>query len=137
MLVGGGGNVGVFISNGEVILIDNKYEILEDVFMASLRDDITDKPIKYIINTHFHHDHSDGNRAFENKESRLYLIKTPKRMMKMSNFMGGYINLSKILSSQNMITHHCLYLPMKVKMSISQGNEEIELYNWESSHRWR
>jgi len=28
MLVGGGGNVGVFISNGEVILIDNKYEII-------------------------------------------------------------------------------------------------------------
>ena len=63
MLVGGGGNVGVFISNQEVILIDNKYEIIEDVLMASLRE-ITDKPIKYIINTHFHHDHSDGNRAF-------------------------------------------------------------------------
>ena len=56
MLLGGGGNVGVFISDGEVILIDNKYEILEDVLMASLRE-ITDKPIKYIINTHFHHDH--------------------------------------------------------------------------------
>ena len=51
MLVGGGGNVGVFITNNEVILIDNKYEIIEDILMASLRE-ITDKPIKYIINTY-------------------------------------------------------------------------------------
>ena len=63
LLVGGGGNVGVFVTEKDVILIDNKYEIIEEVLMSSLRT-ITDKPIKYIINTHFHHDHSDGNRAF-------------------------------------------------------------------------
>ena len=51
MLVGGGGNVGVFISNEEVILIDNKYEIIEEVLMSSLRE-ITSNPIKHIINTH-------------------------------------------------------------------------------------
>ena len=37
MLVGGGGNVGVFISDQNVVLIDNKYEIIEDILMTSLK----------------------------------------------------------------------------------------------------
>ena len=37
MLVGGGGNVGVFVSENDVVLIDNKYEIIEDILMASLK----------------------------------------------------------------------------------------------------
>ena len=89
MLLGGGGNVGVFISDGEVILIDNKYEILEDILMASLRE-ITDKPIKYIINTHFHHDHSDGNRAFGKQGIPIISHQNAKkRMMEDIELYGG------------------------------------------------
>ena len=51
MLIGGGGNVGVFVSDKNVIMVDNKYEIIEEVLMSSLRE-ITSNPIKYIINTH-------------------------------------------------------------------------------------
>ena len=51
MLIGGGGNVGVFVSDKNVIMVDNKYEIIEEVLMSSLRE-ITSNPIKHIINTH-------------------------------------------------------------------------------------
>ena len=37
MVVGGGGNVGVFVSDKNVIMIDNKYEIIENVMMSTLR----------------------------------------------------------------------------------------------------
>src|SRR6056300_962662 len=95
MLVGGGGNVGVFISSGEVILIDNKYEIIEDVLMASLRE-ITDKPIKYIINTHFHHDHSDGNRAFGKEGIPIISHQNAKkRMMEDIELYGGIYDFIK------------------------------------------
>ena len=72
MLIGGGGNVGVFVSDKNVIMVDNKYEIIEEVLMSSLRE-ITSNPIKHIINTHYHHDHSDGNRVFwENGSSNNF-----------------------------------------------------------------
>ena len=63
MLIGSEGNVGVFVSDKNVIMVDNKYEIVKEVLISSLKG-ITSNPIKYIINTHYHHDHSDGNRAF-------------------------------------------------------------------------
>lgn len=134
MLIGGGGNVGVFISDGEVILIDNKYEILEDVLMASLRE-ITDKPIKYIINTHFHHDHSDGNRAFGKQGIPIISHQNAKkRMMEDIELYGGIYSSIKDFVQPKYDKTSLPIFTYESKMSISQGNEEIELYNFGKAH---
>ena len=134
MLVGGGGNVGVFISNGEVILIDNKYEIIEDVLMASLRE-ITDKPIKYIINTHFHHDHSDGNRAFCKQGIPIISHQNAKkRMMEDVELYGGIYSFVKGFVQPKYDNASLPVFTYESKMTISQGNEEIELYNFGKAH---
>ena len=134
MLVGGGGNVGVFISNGGVILIDNKYEIIEDVLMASLRE-ITDKPIKYIINTHFHHDHSDGNRAFGKEGIPIISHQNAKkRMMEDVELYGGIYDFIKDFVQPKYDNESLPVFTYESKMTISQGNEEIELYNFGKAH---
>ena len=134
MLLGGGGNVGVFISDEEVILIDNKYEILEDVLMASLRE-ITDKPIKYIINTHFHHDHSDGNRAFGKQGIPIISHQNAKkRMMEDIELYGGIYSSIKDFVQPKYDKTSLPVFTYESKMSISQGNEEIELYNFGKAH---
>ena len=134
MLVGGGGNVGVFISIGEVILIDNKYEIIEDVLMASLRE-ITDKPIKYIINTHFHHDHSDGNRAFGKEGIPIISHQNAKkRMMEDIELYGGIYDFIKDFVQPKYDNESLPVLTYESKMTISQGNEEIELFNFGKAH---
>ena len=134
MLLGGGGNVGVFISDGEVILIDNKYEILEDILMASLRE-ITDKPIKYIIKTHFHHDHSDGNRAFGKQGIPIISHQNAKkRMMEDIELYGGIYSSIKDFVQPKYDKTSLPVFTYESKMSISQGNEEIELYNFGKAH---
>ena len=134
MLLGGGGNVGVFISDEEVILIDNKYEILEDILMASLRE-ITDKPIKYIINTHFHHDHSDGNRAFGKQGIPIISHQNAKkRMMEDIELYGGIYSSIKDFVQPKYDRTSLPVFTYESKMSISQGNEEIELYNFGKAH---
>lgn len=134
VLVGGGGNVGVFISSGEVILIDNKYEIIEDVLMASLRE-ITDKPIKYIINTHFHHDHSDGNRAFGKEGIPIISHQNAKkRMMEDVELYGGIYDFIKDFVQPKYDNESLPVLTYESKMTISQGNEEIELFNFGKAH---
>jgi len=134
MLVGGGGNVGVFVSDNDVVLIDNKYEIIEDILMTSLRK-ITDKPIKYIINTHFHHDHSDGNRAFGKQGIPIISHQNAKkRMMQDKELYGGIYSFIKDFVQPKYDKNSLPVFTYESKMIISQGNEEIELYNFGKAH---
>lgn len=63
MLQGSGGNIGVSVGEDGVLMIDTQFEPLADKIRAAITK-ISDKKIKYVINTHYHHDHTDGNRAF-------------------------------------------------------------------------
>ena len=57
---GGAGNVAVYITNEGVILVDDKFEQHFDEIMANIKK-VTSQPVKYILSTHYHADHSGGN----------------------------------------------------------------------------
>ena len=61
MLVGGPFNAAVSIGNDGVLVVDTMVEPLADKFLAEVKKLAGDKPIRYIINTHFHPDHTGGN----------------------------------------------------------------------------
>jgi glyoxylase-like metal-dependent hydrolase (beta-lactamase superfamily II) len=54
------GNTTVLVTNQGVVLVDDKFEIDHENIMAQLKK-ITNQPVKYVINTHYHGDHSGGN----------------------------------------------------------------------------
>ena len=58
------GNTTALITNQGVILVDDKFEIDHDGIMAMLKT-VTNQPVKYVINTHFHGDHSGGNAKMQ------------------------------------------------------------------------
>ncbi|UCE68059.1 MAG: MBL fold metallo-hydrolase [Candidatus Zixiibacteriota bacterium] len=60
MLVGAGGNIGVSVGEDGVIMIDDQHAAANSAILASVAT-ITDKPVKFLINTHWHADHTDGN----------------------------------------------------------------------------
>lgn len=60
MLEGAGGNIGVSTGEDGVVLIDDQYAPLAPKIIAALAT-ISDKPIRFILNTHFHGDHTGGN----------------------------------------------------------------------------
>jgi glyoxylase-like metal-dependent hydrolase (beta-lactamase superfamily II) len=60
---GDGGNVAVYITNEGVILIDDKFDQDHEAIVDNVKS-VTSQPIKYIINTHYHADHSGGNTKF-------------------------------------------------------------------------
>jgi glyoxylase-like metal-dependent hydrolase (beta-lactamase superfamily II) len=62
-IVGDGGNVAVYVTDEGVILIDDKFEQDYDQIVAKVKS-VTPQPIKYIISTHHHSDHSGGNVKF-------------------------------------------------------------------------
>ena len=58
------GNTTALITNQGVILVDDKFEIDHDNIVAMLKT-VTNQPVKYVINTHFHGDHSGGNAKMQ------------------------------------------------------------------------
>lgn len=63
MLEGSGGNIGVSIGEDGIVLVDDQFAPLAPKIRAALKG-ITDKPIKFVLNTHFHGDHTGGNAEF-------------------------------------------------------------------------
>jgi cyclase len=60
---GDGGNVAVLVTSEGVILVDDKYERDHDAIMARIKS-VTQQPVKYVLSTHYHEDHSGGNAKF-------------------------------------------------------------------------
>jgi len=60
MLEGQGGNLGVSIGEDGVFLIDDQYAPLTEKIVAAIAK-LSDKPIRFVLNTHWHGDHTGGN----------------------------------------------------------------------------
>src|SRR6478752_3037034 len=63
MLEGQGGNITVAIGRAGIIMVDGQFAPLHDKITAAIST-ISSLPIKYLINTHYHGDHTGGNEGF-------------------------------------------------------------------------
>jgi cyclase len=63
MLEGQGGNITVAVARDGIIMVDGEYAPLHDKIKAAIAT-VSNQPIKYLINTHFHGDHTGGNEPF-------------------------------------------------------------------------
>lgn len=64
ILKGAGGNIGFSVGRDGIVLVDDQFAPLADKIKAALKA-ITDKPVRFVINTHYHFDHTDGNADFQ------------------------------------------------------------------------
>jgi cyclase len=64
MLEGAGGNIGASVGEDGIVIVDDQYAPMADKIKAALKG-ITDKPVRFVINTHYHGDHTGGNAIFQ------------------------------------------------------------------------
>ncbi len=72
MLEGQGGNIAASVGEDGIVIVDDQFAPLADKIQAALKElKITDKPVRFVINTHYHGDHTGGNIPFNNAGSTL------------------------------------------------------------------
>ncbi|UCE58688.1 MAG: MBL fold metallo-hydrolase [Phycisphaerales bacterium] len=86
-LAGGGGNIGVFVGDDGVLLIDAGYTELSEKTVNAVRA-VSKAPIRYVVNTHWHFDHVGGNEA----------------LAKTGAIIVGHDNVRTLMSEERFIT---------------------------------
>ena len=81
------GNSTALITNDGVILVDDKFDVDHDGILAQLKK-VTNKPVKYVINTHHHADHSGGNAKMQSMDVQVVASQHARENMVFSNQPG-------------------------------------------------
>ena len=72
MLEGAGGNIAASVGDDGILIVDTEYGPLADKIQAALKSIAgADKPVRFVINTHYHSDHTDGNAAFGSRGATI------------------------------------------------------------------
>ena len=127
------GNIGVFISDKGLVLVDDQWEIIEDLILETIKS-ISKKEVSFIINTHFHYDHVDGNKAFGKKGIPIVSHENVRKRLKRKTKLYGHPQ-----HNYNMVQdkYPDYALPSTVynsTMKIYIDDEEIQLSNFGPGH---
>lgn len=79
MLEGAGGNIGVSIGPDGVLMVDNQFAPMAEKISAAIGK-LEGGPIRFVLNTHWHGDHTGGNAYFGKKSSLIAQTNVRKRL---------------------------------------------------------
>ena len=115
-----GGNVGVFVTDAGVVIVDTKLAGWGPAILERIRT-VTDKPVTTIINTHTHGDHTGSNEFFGAKVESVVHENTKANMARMDAFKG----------------EKAAFLPKRTyqdTLTLGSGKDRIDLYHFGAGH---
>jgi cyclase len=86
MLVGAGGNVGLSAGEDAVFLVDDQFAPLTPKIEAAIAK-ITPKPVRFVLNTHWHFDHTGGNENLGKAGALIVAHENVRKRMSVENFI--------------------------------------------------
>ena len=81
MLQGAGGNIGVLTGEDGIFMIDDQFAALSSKIKAALNT-ISDQPVKYLVNSHHHGDHTGGNANFQDDGALVFAHENVRKRLK-------------------------------------------------------
>jgi len=109
------GNSTALITNEGVLLVDDKFDIDHAGIMEQLKK-VTDKPIKYVVNTHHHADHSGGNAKMQGMNAVIVASEEARE-----NMVDG-----KLPGLPNFVIEHHAHIYI--------GGKNVELFHFGRAH---
>jgi len=93
MLTGSGGNIGVSVGSDGILIVDDQYAPLADKIRAALKG-LGSGSLKFILNTHWHGDHTGGNEVFGPEATIIAQTNVRKRLSTDQHVMGETVKAS-------------------------------------------
>lgn len=88
VLFGVGGNIGVSIGKDAVFVVDDQFAPLTPKILAAIRA-LTDKPVKFVLNTHWHGDHTGGNENMGQAGALIVAQDNVRKRMSTEQFIAA------------------------------------------------
>ena len=85
-LEGAGGNIAASVGDDGIVIVDDQFAPLAEKIRAALKG-ITDKPLRFIINTHYHFDHTGGNLPFH--DATIIAQDNVRKRLAQANVVGN------------------------------------------------
>jgi cyclase len=89
MLTGQGGNLGLSVGDDGACLIDDQFAPLSGKILAAIKE-LTPKPLRFVINTHYHGDHTGGNENLGRAGALLVAQENVRRRMAAGTFNEAF-----------------------------------------------
>jgi glyoxylase-like metal-dependent hydrolase (beta-lactamase superfamily II) len=89
MLTGSGGNIGVGVGDEAVFIIDDQYAPLTPKILAAIAK-LSDKPVKFVLNSHWHGDHTGGNENMGKAGAVIIAQDNVRKRMSSAQFIEAF-----------------------------------------------
>jgi len=130
MIEGAGGNIGASVGEDGIVIVDDQYAPLAEKIQAALKG-ITNKPVRFIINTHFHPDHTGGNEYFQKQAPIIAQDNVRKRL----ESGGGGGNGGSIHMDTNPEPHEALpIITFDHDVTVHLNGEDIRALYFPAGH---
>lgn len=88
MLAGAGGNLALSVGDDGALLVDAEYQQLTEKVIAAV-EEVCDKPIRFVVNTHWHFDHVGGNENLAKAGAAIVAHENVRKRMSTEQTLGG------------------------------------------------
>lgn len=129
MYTGKGGNIGVSIGNDGVLLIDSKSKQTIDMIVSSINNISDNKPIKFVINTHWHHDHVGGNENLNKNGTMILAHENVRERMTNKQFVD-FLNREFLPYPENALPT----MTYKKNLTLYFNDDRIDIHHIPHSH---
>ena len=93
MLVGSGGNIGLMVGDDAVFVVDDQFAPLTPKILAAIKA-ITPQPVRFVLNTHWHFDHTGGNENMGQAGALIFAHENVRKRMSTDQFIEA-LNLKQ------------------------------------------
>lgn len=128
MLKGSGGNIGVCIGEKGVLMIDSQFAPLSDKIKAAIKK-LSDQPIHYLVNTHWHGDHTGGNKNFNSDQVLLVAHDKVYERMNKDNLLKAFTQ--KVPAAPGKALPEITFSD---KMTLQFGGEAVMVFHVDNAH---